>query len=291
MPLRVATWNVNSIRARIELAARFIEGYQPDVLCLQETKVSDLLFPRAEFEHWGYSHIALSGAVGAPGVAILSRRPFAATSVREWCRRKDHRYLEARLDNGLELHNYYVPAGGDIPDPERNPKFAHKLQFLAEVAAWYRDRPGRDQPALLVGDLNVAPYQTDVWSHARLRNVITHTEVEIAALNAVREAFDWVDVMRRFVPEDQTLFTWWSYRGTTDWQAATPTDAPAGAPASAQRGKQGERGEQRGGRRLDHVWATPAASALCTAMEVVTEARGWPRPSDHVPVIVDLDLD
>ncbi len=266
MSLKIATWNVNSIRARIELAGRFVAEHKPDVLCLQETKAADPVFPGEQFERWGYTYQALSGAVGAPGVAILSRRPFTRVFSRDWCGRTDHRHIEGCLENGLEIHNYYVPAGGDIPDPERNPKFVHKMDFLAEMADWYGQRPDRDQPALLVGDLNVAPYQTDVWSHERLRRVITHTETEVAALAAVRQSYCWVDVMREFVPKDQFLFTWWSYRAG-DWQVANK------------------------GRRLDHVWATPATARHCKHLEVLTEARGWPRPSDHVPVIVDLDMD
>ncbi|NQV20414.1 MAG: exodeoxyribonuclease III [Rhodospirillales bacterium] len=270
MPLRIVSWNVNSIRARLGPMAAFIDRYQPDILCLQETKAADPVFPAEDFVNWGYPHQALSGAVGAPGVAILSRRPLSRVTARDWCGRSDHRHLEAQLSNGLELHNYYVPAGGDIPDPEQNPKYAHKLQFLGEMAAWYDtgETPSQGVPlktALLVGDLNVAPLQTDVWSHKQLRNTITHTEVEIAALDRVRQAFGGVDVMRRLAAEGQSLFTWWSYRAR-DWQAANR------------------------GRRLDHVWATPAADARCIAMTIAQEVRGWEKPSDHAPVVVDMDL-
>lgn len=269
MPLRIASWNVNSIRARLDPMADFVSRHEPDVICLQETKAADPVFPTDLFEQKGYRHRALSGAVGAPGVAVLSRRPIRRQLAREWCGRSDHRHLEVELECGLALHNYYVPAGGDIPDPEQNPKFAHKLQFLSEMAAWYDQKSRSPTPrhgALLVGDLNVAPLQTDVWSHKKLRNVVTHTEVEIAALEKVFKAFGGIDVMRRFVPADQSLFTWWSYRAR-DWQAANK------------------------GRRLDHVWATAKAADACTAMTVAQETRSAVRPSDHAPVVVDLDLD
>lgn len=271
MALRIASWNVNSIRVRIEHAGQVIEKYQPDLLCLQETKAADPVFPAGPFHDWGYTHQALSGAVGAPGVAILSRRPFVQVIARNWCERDDHRHVEVELENGLWVDNFYVPAGGDVPDPAVNPKFAHKMRFLDEMAAHYQAQNKADKKAspsagrVLVGDLNVAPLQTDVWSHTKLRRTITHTEVEIDALAAVQGAFGGIDLMRQFVAPDRPLFTWWSYRAR-DWTVANR------------------------GRRLDHVWGTPAAAAKCTAMTVAQETRSWSRPSDHVPVIVDFDL-
>ncbi len=275
MALRIASWNVNSIRVRVDHVGQLVDRYQPDILCLQETKAADAVFPTEPLREWGYVHQALSGAVGAPGVAILSRRPFAEVIARDWCRRQDHRHVEVKLENGLWIDNFYVPAGGDLPDAQKNPKFAHKLQFLAEMAAHYRaqTKSGSDgntgagglRRRLLVGDLNVAPLQTDVWLHKKLKNTVTHTQVEIAALDEVSHAFDAVDLMRRFVPADTPLFTWWSYR-SRDWT------------------------QNNRGRRLDHAWATPALAPHCTGMTVARETRSWRRPSDHIPVLVDLNM-
>jgi exodeoxyribonuclease-3 len=213
----------------------------------------------------------------------LSRRPYAEVIARDWCRLQDHRHVEVRLANGLWIDNYYVPAGGDVPNPASNPKFAHKLQFLRAVTTHYRAlaisgahravdvRLGDDVAShglglrLLVGDLSVAPLQTDVWLHQKLKNTITHTKIEIAGLNKLCRAFEGVDLMRRLVPPDTPLFTWWSYR--------------------SREGVQSNRG-----RRLDHAWATPALAPRCTAITVAQENRGWVRPSDHAPVIVDLNL-
>jgi exodeoxyribonuclease-3 len=114
--------------------------------------------------------------------------------------------------------------------------------------------------AVLVGDLNVAPLETDVWSHKQLLKVVSHTPVETQGLERARRAGGWVDLMRRFVPPEQKLFTWWSYR-SPDW---TVNDR---------------------GRRLDHIWATPGLAGAATRMAVLREARSWERPSDHVPVI------
>src|SRR5690606_30795589 len=136
------------------------------------------------------------------------------------------------LPGGIELHNFYVPAGGDVPDPAVNPKFAHKLRFLDEAAAWFAARRNPENRFILLGDLNVAPLETDVWSHKQLLKVVSHTPVEVERMNRWCASHDWVDAVRRFVPPERKLYSWWSYR-SPDWAAADK------------------------GRRLDHVWVTP----------------------------------
>jgi exodeoxyribonuclease-3 len=264
MPLRIATWNINSVRLRIDLVRRFVEGWSPDVLCLQETKTRNPTFPKAELEALGYRHRLIHGMKGYNGVAILSRVPFAPGRRRRWCERSDCRHLVARFESGLELHNFYVPAGGDLPDPEANPKFAHKLRFLDEMGAWFAARPNdARRPLMLLGDLNVAPLENDVWSHKQMLKVVSHTPVEVEKLTRAQRSIGWVDAARRFVPPEERLYSWWSYRAR-DWAASDR------------------------GRRLDHIWVTePLAPALARA-EVVKEARGWTLPSDHVPVLVDI---
>ena len=117
--------------------------WAPDVLCLQETKTPDELFPREAFEALGYRHMLVHGMKGYNGVAVLSRSPFQSPAIRAWCQRADCRHAVVELPGGIELHNIYVPAGGDMPDPEANPKFAHKLQFLDEITAWFCSRAAR----------------------------------------------------------------------------------------------------------------------------------------------------
>jgi exodeoxyribonuclease III len=264
MPLRIATWNINSIRLRLDTVRRFIAGWSPDVLCLQETKTRNPGFPREELAAQGYRHALIHGMKSYNGVAMLSRVPFTAKRRRNWCGRRDCRHLVAELPGGLELHNFYVPAGGDVPDPAANPKFAHKLQFLEEMAARFAARPhDAGRQLMLVGDLNVAPLETDVWSHKQLLKVVSHTPVEVERLARVAGALQWVDAVRRFVPAEQKVFSWWSYRAR-DWAASDR------------------------GRRLDHIWVTPALAPALVRAEVVKEARGWDLPSDHVPVLVDL---
>jgi len=125
---------------------------------------------------------------------------------------------------------------------------------------------GDEQTAsILVGDLNIAPLEHDVWSHRQLLKVVSHTPVETEAFESMRKAGGWVDLMRQAIPEPQKIYTWWSYRAA-DWAASDR------------------------GRRLDHVWSSPNIAGRLTAIEVLKDARGWDRPSDHVPVIARFDL-
>jgi len=268
MDFIVATWNINSIRLRIDLVTRYLVERRPDVLCLQETKCPDANFPSGAFRAAGYPHIAISGQKGYHGVAIVSRIPFAASSIRDFCAKGDARHLCVALDgsvHGVELHNFYVPAGGDEPDPEINPKFAHKLAFVDEMAEWAAANKATAGRSILVGDLNIAPLEHDVWSHKALINVVSHTPIEVEKLQKAQSAGPWVDALRKFVPDDQKLYTWWSYR-SPDWVKADK------------------------GRRLDHIWVSPALESCVRSMEVLRAARGWTRPSDHVPVTATFAL-
>jgi exodeoxyribonuclease-3 len=267
MHLRLATWNINSVRLRLHLVERFVKAQQPDILCLQEIKCLDETFPELPLRALGVSHVAISGQKGYHGVAVLSRLPFDKVERRDICGRGHARHLSVTLGtNGspITLHNVYVPAGGDIPDPVANEKFRHKLDFLEAMEAWYRGM--RDQPnrrMILAGDLNVAPLPNDVWSHKQLLKVVSHTPDEVERFNRLQAALDFVDVMRRHVPAEEKLFTWWSYRNR-NWRASNR------------------------GRRLDHIWTTPALGENAVSMKVLDETRDWIRTSDHVPVIADF---
>ena len=268
MRFTVATGNINSVRLRIGLVARYLQEHQPDVLCLQETKCRDGEFPSSEFHKLGYEHIAINGQKGYHGVAIVSRIPIHASRKREFCGKGDSRHMHVTLGgaaDGLDIHNFYVPAGGDEPDPDVNDKFAHKLAFLDEMEAWIRDDSIAAGRAILVGDLNIAPLENDVWSHKALLSVVSHTPIEVEKLGLVQSAGAWVDALRKFVPNSEKLYTWWSYR-SPDWALANK------------------------GRRLDHIWVSPQLGESVQAMEILRDARGWERTSDHVPVKVTLDL-
>ena len=264
MSLTLATWNINSVRLRIKLVLRFLRQVEPDVLCLQETKTVDEHFPRAAFEKAGYPHMLVHGMKGYNGVAIVSRQPLETARTHNWCAREDCRHGMVVLPGGIELHNLYIPAGGDVPDPKLNPKFAHKLQFLDEVAGWFASALPKAERAILVGDLNVAPLETDVWSHRQLLTVVSHTPIEVEKLGRLQQAGGFVDAVRHVIPPEKNLYTWWSYRAR-DWKASDR------------------------GRRLDHIWITPALLGRLRDAQVLKAARGWKLGSDHVPVIARFE--
>ena len=258
--LRIATWNINSLRLRLKLLPGLIAQLQPDVICLQETKVPDELFPMEGVQALGFAHVLHWGMKGYNGVAILSRQPITRLPAPDWCGKGDCRHLAGRLENGVTIHNFYVPAGGDVADRAVNEKFGHKLDFITEARSHFAaNRPER---AVLVGDLNIAPLEHDVWSHKQLLDVVSHTPVETEGLLAW-QAEGWHDAMRHFVPASEKLYTWWSYRNR-DWRASNR------------------------GRRLDHVWTTPDITPL--SQRVLVDARDWEQSSDHVPVCVEIRI-
>jgi exodeoxyribonuclease-3 len=254
--LRIVTWNINSLRLRLGLLPRLIAALDPDVICLQETKVPDDLFPRDAPAELGYPHVIYKGMKGYNGVAILSRIPLAAHGTApDWCGRGDSRHVAGVLDlrsGPIELHDFYIPAGGDVPDRMANPKFAHKLDFVAEATAWFRGRPALTR-TILVGDLNIAPLEHDVWSHKQLLDVVSHTPVETASLLAWQQSC-FYDALRHFVPDTDKLYTWWSYRNR-DWRASDR------------------------GRRLDHVWVSPDLVPALRCLTILKDARDWPQTS------------
>jgi len=262
MPLRIATWNVNSVRQRLAHIRRFAELYAPDVICLQEIKVASEDFPLEAIKDFGYPHSVVHGQKGYNGVAILSRRRLTAPRKEVWCDRDDCRHAAANV-GGVELHNFYVPAGGDVPNPEQNDKFAHKLQFLTEMADWAQQEKLAERKAVLVGDLNVAPLENDVWNHKRLRRSVGHTDTESAHMARLWDAGQLTDVPRHYIPEPEQLFTWWGYRFPQAFA-------------------------KNYGWRLDHVLVTPPLRKRLKSLEIVRDTRTWEKPSDHVPVVLDL---
>ncbi|MBV9261467.1 MAG: exodeoxyribonuclease III [Pseudolabrys sp.] len=272
MQLKVSTWNINSVRLRMNLVAKFIKAARPDVICLQETKCPDDAFPAKRFKRLGYDHITLNGQKGYHGVAVVSRLPFESFGIRDFCGKTDCRHVSvvlgerAGLRDPITLHNFYVPAGGDEPDPQINPKFAHKLSFLDEMRDCEPIRAKTSERSILVGDLNVAPLENDVWSHKQMLKVVSHTPIEVDKLTAVQKAGDWVDTMRVHTPEPEKLYTWWSYRAMDNWRTSDR------------------------GRRLDHMWSSPALADRFSDISVGKNYRGAERPSDHVPVTATIEL-
>ena len=260
--LKIASWNINSVRARTGLVERLIAEQQPDILCLQETKVLDSIFPFELFDRNGYKYRQLNGQRMHHGVAILSRVPIKDPGKHDWQDNGEARHIGVRLECGIRLENVYVPAGGDTPDRTVNPKFGQKLDFIERMTRW---SDGLSEPTIIVGDFNVAPLECDVWSHKALLTVVSHTPVEVAALDRLQQAHGWIDIGRRFVPAPERCFTWWSYR-SPDW---TKNDR---------------------GRRLDHMWATAEVAERAVSHTVFEDCRSWLKPSDHVPIMTEFSL-
>lgn len=258
------------MRLRLELVQHFLTTVKPDVLCLQETKCPNDAFPSAAFRKIGYEHMAIHGQKGYHGVAIVSRHPLSDDQRLDYCDIADARHVSAVVEvpggRRIRLHNFYVPAGGDEANRETNPKFAHKLDFIEEMRGLHAEADlGSGVSSILVGDLNIAPLETDVWSHKQLLKVVSHTPVETENLTAMQQAGAWVDLMRVHIPPEEKIFTWWSYRAR-DWKT---TDR---------------------GRRLDHIWSSADLVPALADVDILREARGWERPSDHVPITARFDL-
>lgn len=262
MTFSLATWNINSVRLREDLVARLLRDEGPDVLCLQECKSPVDKIPRDQFESLGYRHMVARGQKGYNGVAILSKLPIQEAGAADYADLGHARHIAGRLENGVTIHNFYVPAGGDKPNRDLNEKFGQKLDYLTDMRdAFHRDGPTK---SILVGDLNIAPREDDVWDHKKLLKVVSHTPIEVEHLAQVQDAGGWVDVTRADIPHGP-LFSWWSYR-SPDWDAADK------------------------GRRLDHVWATPDIAGAAHSSRVLRDVRGWEQPSDHAPVFATFDL-
>ena len=263
--LSVATWNINSVRLRAGLVQRFVEQHRPDVLCLQEIKCRNGEFPAAAFTEMGLPYLHIRGQKGWHGVAIASRLPLEEVEEPGFCRHEEARVAAVRVA-GVTIHNLYVPAGGDEPDTQINPKFDHKLSFLERMEAYYANQESAD-PLVVVGDLNVAPGEHDVWGHKQLLSVVSHTPVETDAMGRILERGGLVDLARVARPAPEKVFSWWSYR-SPDW---TKNDRV---------------------RRMDHIWANAdfAPRFIKESFAIHKDARAWEKPSDHVPVVAAFEV-
>ena len=264
---RLATWNVNSIRIRLELLKKLVETKSPDILCLQEIKAKPEDFPYAEVKALGYPYIALYSQAGYNGVGIFSKYPFDEEQPLNWVGKKDARHIQVRIFGDVVINNIYIPAGGDIPDPIENISFAHKLTFMDDISEYWEQRKSdlSNKKIITCGDFNVAPKENDVWNHKQLLKIVSHTPVEVERLKRLKESLNYIDIARAVHPDSEKIFSWWSYRNP-NWATNNK------------------------GRRLDHIWVTQPLKDSFKNYEIVKEARSWERPSDHVPVIVDFAI-
>jgi exodeoxyribonuclease-3 len=261
--MKIATWNINSVRLRIEQVLKFTNDKNIDLLCLQETKTEDQFFPSNDFLKIGMKYQYFRGEKSYNGVAILSKIKFQEKEHINWCNKGDCRHISVQLGEKIELHNFYVPAGGDEPDIITNLKFAHKIDFLNEMKSHFTNDTKTKK--ILVGDLNIAPLEHDVWSHKQLLNVVSHTPIETETLLDIIDSGEWVDVMRAITPHNEKLYSWWSYRNR-NWEISNR------------------------GRRLDHVWVSKKIFPQVKSGVIYNGTRSWERPSDHVPIVIDIDI-
>lgn len=255
--MKIATWNVNSITARLPLVLKWLDESRPDVLCLQETKCTDDRFPVKAFEELGY----VSETFGQPtynGVAIVSIP--ACKDVQRGFPDDDksaHARLIAATIKGVRVVNVYIPNGASVGSE----KYCFKLEWMRRLREFFDSRYETGEPVFLCGDFNVAPEDRDVHNPIIWQDRILFSEPEKAALDEVKK-WGFVDAFRLHNSEGKQ-FSWWDYR--------------AGA------------FRRNLGLRIDHVWVSPPLAKRCTAAFIDKEPRGWERPSDHAPVIVELE--
>lgn len=278
--IKIISWNINSLRLRLGLLAKFVDQNQPDIICLQEIKVANKDFPLQEIQNLGFEFIEFSGEKSYNGVAILSKLPLLNKTEIDVLSYGHKRHISAEIKIGQEvvvLHNFYVPAGGDIPDSITNQKFDHKLKFVDWMAEFfvkqrvnldsngYKSWKEKTLPKIIIlGDFNIAPLPNDVWSHQQMLRVVSHTPIEVEKLTKLASSLNFVDVHRLFTKESEKLYSWWSYR--------------AKDPLGANRG-----------RRLDHIWVSPSLKNNVISSKIHRYFRLENQPSDHVPIELVID--
>ena len=254
---KVATFNVNSLRKRLPVVIAWLETHQPDVMCLQETKVQDADFPLEALEATGY-HVAFRGMKSYNGVATLARRKPERImhGLHEGPDNEDARIIQTVVD-GVAVVNTYIPQGQKVGSE----KYAGKLKWFERIRTYFDEQLDVTQPAIWLGDLNVAPEPIDV---SRPESRVNDPDFHIDARNAYKQAvaWGWVDVFRHLYP-DKVLYTYWDY-----FRAAFPNNL---------------------GWRIDHILATPALAQLCREADVDITPRRAESASDHTVMWAEFE--
>lgn len=266
--MRIVSWNINSLLLRLPLLKKLTVDLLPDFILLQETKVQDRYFPTEEIKELGFSYCYFAGEKSYNGVAVLSKVKCCAVEDVNFCINSQKRHISLRVNTEIgviNLHNLYIPAGGDIPDPNINQKFFHKIDFLDKIIDFFHQQAKKDEFTIIAGDFNIAPMEADVWSHKALINTVSHTEIEISKLNHLKKQGSFIDSHRQIHGLENKLYSWWSYR----------------SPQHTINNR---------GRRLDHIWITQNISQYLLNAEFFADYRSLARPSDHVPISIDLSI-
>jgi len=267
--LKIVSWNINSLRLRISLLKKLIDLSNPDIICLQEIKVQDHLFPSLELISMGYNYLEFSGEKSYNGVAILAKIPLNKICKIDILDYQHKRHISASIMTKIgeiTIHNFYIPAGGDIADPILNSKFDHKLKFVDWMTNYFSQIIHQNKKIIILGDFNIAPLEHDVWSHKQMLKEVSHTLIEIEKLNKLQASLDFIDSHRTRVNHNQKLYSWWSYR------ALKPLESDRG-------------------RRLDHIWITKNLEYYLGQTNIYRDFRLENQPSDHVPIETTLNID
>jgi exodeoxyribonuclease-3 len=267
MKIKIVSWNINSIRIRLDLLRKLMIESQADIICLQETKVEDCLFPINKISNFanqlGYQYILFKGEKSYNGVAIISKISFDIVNInKDICKFSHKRHIAIAIATNIgkiNLHNFYIPAGGDIADPVINDKFAHKLDFIDNMINFFSGKKNQKESIIILGDFNIAPLINDVWSHKQLLNIVSHTAIEVEKLNKLLQTLDFIDTHRFFVDESCKLYSWWSYRAIDPFKSNR-------------------------GRRLDHIWCTPNLTNYLVEYQFFNNYRILDKTSDHIPI-------
>lgn len=252
---RIATWNVNSLRVRLDQVLQWLEQVQPDVLALQETKLPDDKFPVAKLKEAGYES-AFTGQKTYNGVATLSRKK-AKNIIKGMPGYDDHQQRVLLTDiAGITVLNLYVPNGSEVGSE----KYTYKLGWLEHLVTVIRDLLTKNPKLIVLGDFNIAPEDRDVHDPVEWAGSVLVSEPERAEFNKIRAA-GLEDCFRLFEQGDDS-FTWWDYRA-----------------AAFRRNR---------GLRIDHILASPALANKCRACYIDVEPRTLERPSDHTPVVAEF---
>jgi exodeoxyribonuclease III len=253
----IATWNINSVRARVDRLLAWVAQHRPDVLCLQELKCTDDQFPTLELSALGY-RVELFGQKTYNGVALVTRLPCTEVARNLGDDDEQHRLIAGRV-GAVDVVCLYAP-NGQSPD---SPAYAYKLTWYERLERWLKARRSPNDLVAVCGDFNVAPAEIDVWSVPLFAGQTLFTAKEQAALFKMRDALGLRDVFREKNP-GPGLFSWWDYRMNAF--------------------------KKNQGLRIDHLWCTEPLAQRCVASEVDTAAREGKLPSDHAPVWARFEL-
>lgn len=253
--MKIATWNVNSLRVRLPQVLQWLESAQPDLLALQETKLTDDQFPETDFAAAGY-HAVFAGQKTYNGVAIISRAPVTDIVTDIPGLEDPQRRVLAATCGDVRLIDLYVPNGESV----ESDKYQYKLDWLEKLHAWLKTELQQHEKLAVVGDFNIAPQDADVHDPEAWRGSVLFSEPERAAFQRLLD-LGLCDSFRRF-EQPENSFSWWDYRMNAFRRNL--------------------------GLRIDHILASNALCEACTACAIDKEPRKWERPSDHAPVIAEF---